>query len=155
MKSVALAAFLAISLLHAAYSTQGAPTMDLAGFTALLSEVATGWNANDARRAADAFHEDAIYTEPPDRQVYRGRRELFEFFGGEAGRKDWMRMTWHHISFNETTQTGAGEFTFEWPGGRAHGMTSIKLRDGRIAHWREYFRESELAWDDFQGVNRF
>jgi hypothetical protein len=39
------------------------------GFRRLLDTVAAGWNEGDARRAADCFADDAVYLEPPDRQV--------------------------------------------------------------------------------------
>ena len=71
------------------------------------------------------------------------------------GRASSMRMTWHHVSFNEAKQVGSGEFTFEWPDGQVHGMTSIRIRDCLIANWREYFYESDLDWEEFQGINRF
>ena len=66
-----------------------------------------------------------------------------------------MRMRWHHKAFNPATQVGAGEFSFAWPGGQAHGMASIRLRDGLIANWREYFRESERDWAGFVRDNPF
>lgn len=124
-------------------------------FAALLQQVAEGWNTNDAAQAASAFHPEAVYSEPPDRQLYQSRDALYAFFGGEEGRSSWMRMTWHHVSFDEATQIGSGEFTFAWPGGKAHGMTSIRVRECLIGNWREYFRESDLEWDAFQGANRF
>ncbi len=38
-----------------------------------METVAAGWNAGDARKAADGFTEDALYLEPPDKQFYAGR----------------------------------------------------------------------------------
>ncbi|HYC71783.1 MAG TPA: nuclear transport factor 2 family protein [Opitutaceae bacterium] len=151
----ALLPCLALAVSAPAAESRPAAPLDLDGFCALAGRLAAAWNANDARTAADAFTEDAIYTEPPDRQVYRGREALFRFFGGEKGRATAMRMTWHHLSFNPVTQVGAGEFTFAWPGGQVHGMVSIRVRDGKIERWREYFREAALEWEEFQGVNRF
>lgn len=124
-------------------------------FERLLQTVADGWNANDAAMASSAFAIDAVYSEPPDRQTYRGRQELFEFFGGADGRDSEMSMTWHHISFNEDTSTGAGEFTFAWPTGQVHGMVSIRVEDGLIANWREYYYASDLVWDRFIRLNPF
>src|SRR4029434_8709595 len=51
-------------------------------FERLMQLVAEGWNKGDARKAADCFTENAIYSEPPDKQLYKGRAELFKFFGG-------------------------------------------------------------------------
>jgi hypothetical protein len=152
---VLLSLFLAILTNAPAWAAQPKRELDHASFAALMNEVAAGWTANDARRAADAFHPQAIYSEPPDKQLYRGRDALFRFFGRPQGRSSKMTMTWHHLSFNKKTQVGAGEFTFAWDGGQAHGMVSIRLRDELIANWREYFYESPLPWNAFQGANRF
>ncbi len=131
-----------------------APPFGQAEFSALLHRLAAAWNQGKARVAADCFNEDAVYTEPPDKQVYVGRDALFRFFGGDSGRPGQMSMTWHHIAYNPATQTGAGEFTFTY-GSTVHGAAVIKVRDGRISNWREYWYESPLAWEEFMGVNRF
>ena len=55
-------------------------------FERLLERLRDAWNRGDAREAADCFAEDAVSIEPPDRQLYRGRAELYRFFGGESGR---------------------------------------------------------------------
>lgn len=125
-----------------------------AEFERLMQTVAAGWNEGDARKAADCFTEDAIYTEPPDKQKYRGREALFKFFGGDQGRKDQMKMTWHHLIFDEAKQIGAGEFTFEY-GGKVHGMIILRISNGKINNWREYWYESPLEWDQFIGENKF
>ena len=65
-----------------------------------------------------------------------------------------MKMTWHHLLFNEREQVGAGEFTFEY-GTASHGVAVVRIRDGRIANWREYWHESKLDWKRFVGVNDF
>ena len=77
-----------------------------------MMKLAHGWNEGDARKAADCFAENAVYSEPPDKQLYRGRDALFKFFGGNEGRRRAMKMTWHHLIFDEQKQIGAGEFTF-------------------------------------------
>jgi SnoaL-like domain len=123
-------------------------------FERLMQLVADGWNKGDARKAADCFTENAIYSEPPDKQLYKGRTELFKFFGGNEGRKSAMKMTWHHLVFNEQEQIGAGEFTFEF-GSKVHGVTMIKVAEGKISHWREYWYESALDWEKFIGQNKF
>lgn len=128
--------------------------IDESGFRRLMETLAAGWTEGDARKAAECFTEDAVYVEPPDKQVYRGREELYEFFGGDAGRTEPMRMIWHHLVFDERNQIGAGEFTFEY-GGAVHGMVIVRLRDGRIANWREYWYESPLAWEEFTRQNPF
>lgn len=124
-------------------------------FVELMQKLADGWNGNDAKRAASVFAPNAVYSEPPDKQLYQGRQDIYVFFGGADGRDEWMRMTWHHLSFNEAEQVGAGEYTFEWPEAQVHGMVSVKIQNGLILNWREYFYESELAWEQFRGKNRF
>jgi len=124
------------------------------GFERLMQLVADSWNKGDARKAADCFAEDAIYSEPPDKQLYKGRAELFKFFGGNEGRKSAMKMTWHHLVFDEQKQVGAGEFTFEY-GSKVHGVAMVKVAEGKISHWREYWYESDLDWEKFIGENKF
>jgi hypothetical protein len=65
-----------------------------------------------------------------------------------------MSMTWHHMVFDETKQIGAGEFTFTY-GSTVHGVTMIKIRNGKISNWREYWYESPLEWKAFIGINNF
>ena len=125
-----------------------------AQFEILLRTLAEGWNEGNAQKAADCFTENAVYSEPPDKQLYRGRAALFKFFGGAEGRKRAMKMTWHHLVFNEQTQIGAGEFTFEY-GGTVHGVAMVKIENGRISNWREYWYESALDWERFTHSNPF
>ena len=123
-------------------------------FNLLMQTIAEGWNEGNARRAADCFSEDAIYLEPPDKQLYRGRTELYEFFGGDDGTDIPMRMTWHHLAFNEDEQIGFGEYTFEMHG-RYHGSVVVKIESGMVQHWREYQYQTVLNWEEFTSQNRF
>jgi hypothetical protein len=102
----------------------------------------------------NALPRNAIYTEPPDKQVYRGREALFRFFGGATGRPGQMTMRWHHLAFDPATQIGFGEFSFTY-GTTVHGVAVIRLRQGKIANWREYWYESTLPWDQFIRANPF
>src|SRR5258706_5423810 len=83
-------------------------------FRDLLDTVAQGWNTGNARLAADCFAEHALYSAPPSSRVRQGRQTLFDFFGGVKGRPKQMSMQWHHIVFDETTQTGMCECTFTY-----------------------------------------
>ena len=65
-----------------------------------------------------------------------------------------MHMEWHHLVFDEGTQIGAGEYTFSYDL-QTHGMVIIKIRDGRIANWREYEQESAAGWEEAVGANKF
>lgn len=117
-------------------------------FRRLLQTVADGWNAGDARLAAECFTEDAVYVEPPDRQRYVGRRQLADFFG--RGVK--FLMTWHRIAFDEEEQAGFGEYTLCVIGEfTLHGITAIEIEDGLISGWREYQYRSDLPFQQFAG----
>ena len=119
-----------------------------------MQTIADGWNEGDSRKSADCFTENAVYMEPPDAQVYQGREALFEFFGGSGQPAMPGRMTWHHLLFDETAQTGAGEYTYQGKN-RFHGIAIVKLQEGRISHWREYQRLATQTWAEFVGASRF
>jgi ketosteroid isomerase-like protein len=123
-------------------------------FKRLMQTIADGWNEGDARKAAGCFSEDAIYVEPPEKQLYHSRAELYEFFGGDHGTDIHMKMTWRHLAFNEEEQVGFGEYTFQMHG-RYHGIVIVKVESGLIKHWREYQYQSELSWEEFTSRNPF
>jgi hypothetical protein len=54
------------------------------------------------------------YSAPPNPRIRSGRAALYEFFGGATGRPRPMRMEWHHLVFDEASQVGVGEYTFEY-----------------------------------------
>lgn len=122
-------------------------------FESLMNTVAAAWNEGDARKAADCYTEDALYTEPPDRQVYRGREALHEFFRGVKPAPP-TRMAWHHLAFDAQRQIGFGEYTFHG-NSRYHGIVVVRLRDGKISNWREYQYKSDLPWEEFTRQNSF
>ena len=123
-------------------------------FHELMQTVAEGWKEGNARKAADCFREDAIYVEPPDKQLYHGRAELYEFFGGDAGTEIPMQMIWHHLAFNEQEQVGFGEYTFQM-NSRYHGIVIVSLEAGLIKYWREYQYRSEFSWEEFTSHTPF
>jgi ketosteroid isomerase-like protein len=125
-----------------------------AQFKDLMRTVAAGWNEGNAKKAADCYTEDALYTEPPDKQVYAGRKALYDFFGGEKKPDPPMRMTWHHLAFDEESQIGFGEYTFQM-NSRYHGIVVVKIRGGKISNWREYQYKSDLEWKEFVRKNDF
>jgi ketosteroid isomerase-like protein len=124
-------------------------------FDQLLFQVADGWNRGDAQSAADCFADDAVYIEPPDKQLYRGKAELYEFFGGDEGRDAPMSMTWHNRIFDEERQVGTGEYTFGYRGRLTHGIVIVKVRNGKIWRWREYQYRTEMDWNKFIGESDF
>ena len=123
-------------------------------FERLMQTIADGWNEGDARKAADCFRGDAVYVEPPKKQLYRGREELYEFFAGDQGTDIPMKMTLHHLAFNEREQIGFGEYTFQMPG-RYHGIVVVIVKSGLIEYWREYQYPTELNWEEFTQHNPF
>lgn len=130
-----------------------APRLDSESFRSVMETVAEGWNRGDAQLAASCFAENAIYSGPPS-SPHRGRKELYEWFGGAKGRELPMRMTWHHLVFDPAQQIGVGEFTFRYriP---THGVAVVRMSNGLILNWREYEVESPKSWDKFVGENRF
>jgi hypothetical protein len=137
-----------------AHSPHPARGLSRAEFLSLMDELASAWNAGNARRAADCFAEDARYSSPPQPRVRVGRAALYEWFGGAAGRPRPMHMQWHHLVFDEEEQVGAGEYTFTYEV-RTHGIVIVRIAGGRIANWRESEHASPLEWDELVGGNRF
>jgi len=137
---------------HPGSSPQG--RLSTTSFRALMERLATAWNSGDAAAGAACFTEDAVYGSPPSPRVRKGRRALFEFFGGERGRPRPMKMQWHHLLFDEERQIGAGEYTFQYDI-RTHGVVMVQLVNSRIARWREYEVESPLDWETLAGETRF
>jgi hypothetical protein len=88
--------------------------------------------------------------EPPDRQRYEGREELYAFFGGQDPPP--MSMSWHHLLVEG--DIGVGEYTYRGEQ-QFHGLVIVQLRDGRISRWREYERESSLSFEEFAGPSLF
>jgi hypothetical protein len=144
----------ALSICLSANSSNAGDKMSVAEFQTLMQTVAAGWNEGNARKAADCYTEDALYTEPPDKQVYAGWKALYEFFGGDRKPEPPMKMTWHHLAFDEASQIGFGEYTFQM-NNRYHGTVIVKIRGGKISNWREYQYKSDLQWRDFAGKNDF
>ena len=124
--------------------------MERAEFVELMEAIAESWNAGDTLGALERFTDDAVYMEPPDEQRYEGRDELFEFFGGDDPPQ--MHMEWHHLVVDG--DVGVGEYTYRGHG-QYHGLVIVRVREGRISHWREYQRRSDLPWAEFVGPSRF
>jgi hypothetical protein len=100
-----------------------------------MEKIAEGWNHSDARLAASCFAENAIFSGPPS-AAHHGRRELYEWFGGEAVGRLPMEMTWHHLLFDPARQIGAGEFTFKYQL-QTHALVIVRMSNGLVLNWRE------------------
>lgn len=149
-------------LLLAAPATPSAPAVcrgepglpvGAAAFHSMLDSIAVSWNEGRPDLAVACFDEDATYVEPPDRQLFRGRRALRDFFAAsiQPARPD--RMRWHTMAFDSLGQVGFAEYTYR---GRQyyHGVAVIELRRGLIARWREYQYWSPLPRDRFLAPSR-
>ena len=63
-------------------------------------------------------------------------------------------MHWTALWFDETSQTGAGEFVFGETGDLVadHGVAIVRIENGRIAEWREYVQKGPAAQDEFLAI---
>jgi len=123
-------------------------------FIEVTTNIAKGWNEGNAEFAAQYFSDSAVYEEPPGKQLYKGRKEIFEFFGGDHGFDKPMKMEWHNLAFNEEKQIGFGEYTFSM-NNQYHGIVIMKFENGKIVKWREYQYKSNLSWDEFADESKF
>ncbi|MFI5181031.1 MAG: nuclear transport factor 2 family protein [Thermoanaerobaculia bacterium] len=129
---------------------EGPAPLNLERFRALMADLAAAWNVGDADRASALFAEDAVYLDPAAKKFYRGRailRDLFE----RTARRSSMTTTWRHVFFDEPSQTGAAEFTFDWGGHAYAGVAIVVLENGLVSRWREYQVESDSAFDVISG----
>jgi ketosteroid isomerase-like protein len=118
------------------------------GFVALMERLADAWSRQDTERGIECFTEDAVYMQPPQEQLFRGRAELRKYFGAL---KPGTTMKFHHLAFDERAQRGFGEFTFGSVGAAKadHGVTVVEVREGKVGSWREYFVEGPAAFPEF------
>jgi len=119
-------------------------------FRALMADLASAWNVGDAAAAAALFAEDAVFLDPGGRKFHRGRANLQELFDRTAKRAP-MKTTWRHLFFDEPTQTGAAEFTFEWGGHVYAGVAIVVLEEGLVFRWREYQVEADSVFEPISG----
>lgn len=68
-------------------------------FKTLMETIAIGWNTKNAKMAVACFTDDAKVIEPPDKQFFQGKEQLYEYFGGDKGFE--MHLTWHNLFFDE------------------------------------------------------
>lgn len=125
--------------------------LDSSGFVKLVSQLAAAWAACDATAAAACFTNDAVYMEPPDRQLFTGHGELVAYFSPlESG----TYLNVHDSWFDEESQTGAFEFSFGLRGSDSadHGVATVAVEGGKIARWREYHRKGPAGFDRFTSV---
>jgi ketosteroid isomerase-like protein len=117
-------------------------------FVALMQQVARAWAALDADAAVACFTPDAVYMQPPNVQFYSGHDQLRAYFGALTSS---TYLNFHNLWFDEAKQTGCAEFSFGVAGKPIadHGTIIVELRDGVIAHWREYVQKGPAPFADF------
>ena len=120
-------------------------------FGALMNRLADAWSRQDTKQAVSCFAPDAIYMEPPDKQLYRGHWQLGPYF---AALRPGTFMVFHRVSLDESKQVGFGEFSFGRTGAKTadHGVAVVELRDGRIRLWREYVQPGPAAFETFVAI---
>jgi hypothetical protein len=125
--------------------------MTVAEFRELMEQLARAWSTQDTDLGLSCFTEDALYTEPPDIQLYRGHEQLRSYFDALTP-ETFMRF--HTVGFDEEAQRGLGEFSFGSEGSETanHGVAVVDVVDGRIAAWREYQQRGPFAFADFTAV---
>ncbi len=117
----------------------------------LLNRLSTAWSDCDAAAAADCFTSEAVYMEPPDRQLFTGRDQLTAYFSPlEPGTYLDVQEFW----FDKRSQTGAMEFTFGTIGADSadHGVVVLAFRQRKISSWREYLPKGPSAFSEFTSV---
>ncbi len=119
--------------------------MTTAGFTAMLDSLADAWARRDYASATSWFASDVRYADPL-RYGFRNRVDLLGFFEADDGLP--QRTTWHTRIFDEATQLGAAEYTYEGTH-RYHGVALIRVLADRITHWREYQHIDRRSWEDY------
>lgn len=108
--------------------------MTVAEFERMLDALAAAWARRDYPSTAAWFAADVRYADPL-RYAFDSRADLLAFFEADDGLP--QRTIWHLRVFDERTQRGAAEYTYEGTH-RYHGVALIKVAGGRITHWREY-----------------
>jgi hypothetical protein len=121
-------------------------------FRELLERLARAWSTQDTELGLACFTVDAVYTEPPDIQLYVGHDQLRPYF---AALTPGTRMRFHTIAFDESAQRGTGEFTFGDEDGATanHGVAIVDVDGDRIRAWREYQRKGPASFDEFVAVD--
>jgi hypothetical protein len=120
-------------------------------FRSLLDQLADGWARRDYAAVARAFAPDVRYGDPT-RYSFQDRRTLQSFFEADEGHE--QRTVWHTVLFDEAQQIGAAEYTYDGTH-RYHGVTLIRVADGKITHWREYQHIDPRPWEEFVSSTAF
>lgn len=123
-------------------------TLSESEFKALMNTLASSWTLQNTENAVACFTENAVYMQPPDKQFYTGHEQLRLYFGAL---KRGTFMQFHQVWFDETTQMGAGEFTFgnSLTKTGVTGVAIVSIKNKKIAAWREYFVRGPIDFNEF------
>lgn len=125
--------------------------MTKAEFSAMLRALAEAWTRHDYAAVCDWFADDVRYADPT-RYALRGKKQLRAFFEDDGGHP--QRSLFHVAVFDEDQQTGAAEYTYKGHH-QYHGVVLIRVKGGKITHWREYQHVDERPWADFTASTAF
>jgi hypothetical protein len=122
------------------------PRMTRDEFIRRIDALAAAWTAGDAPGAAAHFAEQVDYRDPRTYR-FRTRAELLPFFEPPPGGH---RCVIHSALFDEPSQAGAVEYTYEGDH-RYHGTAVVSIdADGLIDGWREWQHvDDQRDWDAF------
>lgn len=140
--------------------TSQSAALDRKGFEKLIRQVAEGLNEGNAKKAADCFSSDAIFSSPDFNAakvkgfVHQGKDAIYKFFGGDSGRPERANLVWQSWGFDETNQTGFGEYTYRYGAYQGHGVAMIHVKNKAISNWRDYKFEFYSNWHEFLGTNQ-
>lgn len=120
-------------------------------FRELLERLARAWSTQDTELGLSCFAGDAVYTEPPDIQLYVGHEQLRPYF---AALTPGTYLRFHTVAFDEAAQRGAGEYSFgnERSATADHGVAIVEVDEERIRTWREYQQKGPASFDEFAAV---
>jgi hypothetical protein len=124
-----------------------------ASFESVMRTIQNAWKEGNAQEAAECFNEDAIFSAPPA-SGRKGRKNLYQYFGGDGKQELKRQIEWHHLIFDPAHQIGVAEYTLHYHL-QSHGVVIVKIDHGLISNWREYAIASDLSWDSFVGTNAF
>jgi ketosteroid isomerase-like protein len=126
--------------------------MDTKSFASLMQRLAQAWGEQDIETAVACFTSDAVYMQPPNVQFYQGHEQLRAYFGAL---KPNTYLVYQNLWFDEAKQVGCVEFSFGVTGKPSadHGTMIVELRDGLIAHWREYVQKGSADFNEFIAPN--
>lgn len=108
-----------------------------AEFRRVMSLAETLVSRHNAEIVAEIFTTDAVFIEPPDRQLIVGHEQLRPYF---LAVDPHQYLTFHRCWWDGDNQRGACEYSYGIAGmpDAEHGMIVVEFEAGRIAKWWEY-----------------